>query len=140
MGTQVSWLLPAALLMGVALLLMAGRAPRTDRTRAAVVLWGGSLLATAAVFTLAQGIIHGYYSVALAPGIAALVGVGIAIGVGTAALLARLLASLLYGVGALDPIALAAAGVALLVVGLLAAFVPARRAGTTDPALVLREQ
>jgi putative ABC transport system permease protein len=65
---------------------------------------------------------------------------GIAIGVLTAAGLARLIASLLYGVSALDPLAFAAAGVALLVVGLLAAFVPARRAGMTDPAIALREQ
>ena len=57
-----------------------------------------------------------------------------------AAGLARLIASLLYGVSALDPLAFAAAGLALLVVGLLAAFVPARRAGMTDPAIALREQ
>jgi hypothetical protein len=71
---------------------------------------------------------------------AALVAVGIALGaVGTAAL-ARLLASFLFGVSTVDPIAFAAASAALLVVGVAAAFVPARRAGTVDPALVLREQ
>jgi ABC-type lipoprotein release transport system permease subunit len=54
--------------------------------------------------------------------------------------LTRLLASFLFGVSPLDPVAFAAASAALLVIGMVAAFVPARRAGTVDPALVLREQ
>jgi predicted permease len=70
---------------------------------------------------------------------AALVAAGVGIGVAAAAALARLLASFLYGVGALDPLAFAAAAAALLVVGLLAALVPARRAGRVDPAVALRE-
>ncbi|HYG65102.1 MAG TPA: FtsX-like permease family protein [Thermoanaerobaculia bacterium] len=70
---------------------------------------------------------------------AALVGLGAVIGVVAALLLARLLASLLYGVGAADPMALTAATVALLVVGVLAAFVPAYRASRVDPARVLYE-
>ncbi len=76
MASQIAWLLPAALVLLVALLVLTARAPRTDRTRAAALLWGGSLLVTAAVFTLSQGIIHSYYTVALAPPIAALVGIG----------------------------------------------------------------
>ena len=71
---------------------------------------------------------------------AALVAAGIAIGVVVATILARLIGSLLYGVGAADPIAMAAAGGALLVVGLLAAFIPAWRASRTHPAMVLREE
>ena len=51
-------------------------AARTDRTRAALILWGGSLVVTALVFSLAAGIIHPYYTVALAPAIGALVGIG----------------------------------------------------------------
>ena len=54
--------------------------------------------------------------------------------------LARSLASLLYGVRAADPVALMAATLALLAVGVLAAFVPAWRASRMDPAKVLREQ
>ncbi|HEX9943522.1 MAG TPA: ADOP family duplicated permease [Thermoanaerobaculia bacterium] len=69
-----------------------------------------------------------------------LVGLGSAIGILAALLLTRLLSSLLYGVGAADPQALAGAVLALLAVGALAAFIPARRASRTDPALVLREQ
>jgi ABC-type lipoprotein release transport system permease subunit len=71
---------------------------------------------------------------------AALVGLGAVVGIAAALLLARLLASLLYGVGATDPVALMAATLALLAVGVLAAFVPAYRASRVDPARVLYEQ
>ena len=45
-GTQISWLLPAALILLVAGLVWRGTRPRTDRVRAAFVLWGGWLLVT----------------------------------------------------------------------------------------------
>jgi ABC-type antimicrobial peptide transport system permease subunit len=70
---------------------------------------------------------------------ALLVVAGIGIGVVGATALARVLSSFLYGVSTLDPLSFAAAGAALLVVGLLAAFIPARRAAMTDPATVLRD-
>jgi putative ABC transport system permease protein len=70
---------------------------------------------------------------------AALLGVGITIGVVAAVVLGRLIGSLLYGVSAADPAAMAAAASALLVVGLAAALVPAWRAGRTEPASLLRE-
>jgi 4-amino-4-deoxy-L-arabinose transferase-like glycosyltransferase len=70
-GTEVSWLLPTALVGIVAGLWFTRRTPRTDRTRAALLLWGGWLVVTALVFSLMTGIIHPYYSVALAPAIAA---------------------------------------------------------------------
>jgi 4-amino-4-deoxy-L-arabinose transferase-like glycosyltransferase len=69
-GTEVSWLLPAALIGLVAGLWFSRHAPRTDRTRAALLLWGGWLVVTAVVFSFMSGIIHPYYAVALAPGIA----------------------------------------------------------------------
>jgi len=75
-GGQIAWLLPAALAFLTALLWLSRSAPRTDRTRAAAVLWGGTLLVTALVLSFAKGIIHEYYSVALAPAIGALVGIG----------------------------------------------------------------
>ena len=52
----------------------------------------------------------------------------------------RLMAHRSYGVEAIDPVAFAAAALALMTVGLLAAAVPAWRAGMTDPAIALREQ
>ncbi|HWD52561.1 MAG TPA: glycosyltransferase family 39 protein, partial [Acidimicrobiales bacterium] len=76
MGGQISWLLPAALILLGAGLWITWRAVRTDRTRAALVFWGGWLLLTGATFSFAAGIIHPYYTVALAPAIAALVGIG----------------------------------------------------------------
>ncbi len=79
MGGQASWLLPAALIALAAGLWARRREPRTDRTRAALLLWGGWLLVTAAVFSFGQGVIHTYYTVALAPAIAALVAIGVAI-------------------------------------------------------------
>jgi 4-amino-4-deoxy-L-arabinose transferase-like glycosyltransferase len=75
-GGQISWLLPAALVLAVVLLAVTFRRPRTDRTRAAAILWGGWLLVTGLALSLAQGIIHPYYTVALGPPIGALVGIG----------------------------------------------------------------
>ena len=66
--------------------------------------------------------------------------VGVAFGAVGALTLARLLASFLFGVTALDPLSFTASGLILLVIGASAAFIPAWRAGTVDPALVLREQ
>ena len=74
-GGQIAWLLPAALIATAALGFVTRRAPRLDRTRAAAILWGGWLVVTAAVLSFAGGIIHTYYTVELAPAIAALVAV-----------------------------------------------------------------
>ncbi|WP_280219143.1 glycosyltransferase family 39 protein [Nocardia neocaledoniensis] len=75
-GGQIAWLLPAALVALVAGLVLRGRAPRTDKRRAALILWGGWLLVTGLVFSYMAGIFHQYYTVALAPAVAALVGIG----------------------------------------------------------------
>lgn len=75
-GGQISWLLPTAALLLIAGLAFRGRRPRTDLRRAAYVVWGGWLLVTGLVFSLMAGIFHEYCTVALAPAIAALVGMG----------------------------------------------------------------
>ncbi|MGX1806676.1 glycosyltransferase family 39 protein [Nocardia sp. NPDC055321] len=77
LATEFSWLFPAALLALVAGLWLTRRAPRTDRQRAALVLWGGWLLVTAAVLSYMSRSFHSYYSVELAPAIGALCGAGI---------------------------------------------------------------
>ena len=73
-GSQIAWLLPAALLATIVLVVAAGKAPRTDRTRAFALIWGGWLVVTGLTFSYMQGIIHSYYMIALAPAIGALVG------------------------------------------------------------------
>ncbi|MFD4257078.1 glycosyltransferase family 39 protein [Streptomyces sp. NPDC058534] len=77
-GGQISWLLPAALILLVAGLVATRRAGRTDTARGSFLVWGGSLLMTAAVFSYMAGIFHQYYTVALAPYLAAVVGMGAA--------------------------------------------------------------
>ena len=71
---------------------------------------------------------------------AVLVSAGIGVGIAGAAALTQLLSSFLYGVSAIDPVALSAAAAMLLGVGVLAALVPAWRAGMTDPLIALRDQ
>ncbi|GGV91570.1 glycosyl transferase [Streptomyces gelaticus] len=75
-GGQISWLLPAALILLAAGVWLTWRAKRTDTARAAFLAWGSSLLMTAAVFSFMAGIFHQYYTVALAPYAAALIGMG----------------------------------------------------------------
>lgn len=76
LGGQISWLIPFAFLALAAGLVLRGRAPRTDLTRAALVLWGGWLALHYVTFAMAEGTMHPYYTTALAPGIAALTGAG----------------------------------------------------------------
>jgi ABC-type antimicrobial peptide transport system permease subunit len=70
----------------------------------------------------------------------ALVGVGIAIGLVGAALLARLMESQLFGVTALDPVTYIAVAGILVVTGVLAGYLPARRATRIDPMSALRAE
>lgn len=75
-GGQIAWLLPSVLLLAAGLLWVGRRAPRTDAVRASVMVWGSWVLVTGLVFSFMAGIIHPYYAVALAPGIAGLAGLG----------------------------------------------------------------
>jgi predicted permease len=72
-------------------------------------------------------------------GAAGLVAIGIAIGLAVVLASSRVLGSLLYGVEATDPLSLTGASVFLLVVGLAASYVPARRAAAVDPVVALKE-
>jgi 4-amino-4-deoxy-L-arabinose transferase-like glycosyltransferase len=78
MGGQIGWLLPAALLGIAALAWLAWRTRRAGqpgRDLPALLLWGGWLVVTGGVFSYMAGIIHPYYTIALAPAIAAVVGI-----------------------------------------------------------------
>ena len=63
---------------------------------------------------------------------------GIAVGLGAAAALTRMMKSLLFGVAPLDPVTFAAVPVTLLLATLVASYLPARRASTIDPADCIR--
>ena len=77
MGVEASWLLPAALIGLAAGIWFTRRTARTGTVRAGLLLWGGWLLVTGAVFSFMDGTVHPYYTVALAPAIAALVGISV---------------------------------------------------------------
>jgi putative ABC transport system permease protein len=67
-----------------------------------------------------------------------LTGLGLVIGLIGALALTRLLAALLFGVSARDPLTIASAGAVLGIVALTASFIPARRAARVHPAICLR--
>lgn len=75
-GGQIAWLAPAAAILLVTGLVLTARAPRTDVRRASYIAWGGWLVVTWVVFSEMSGIFHAYYTVALAPALAAVVGAG----------------------------------------------------------------
>ncbi|MFC7447877.1 glycosyltransferase family 39 protein [Rhodococcus daqingensis] len=79
-GGQIAWLIPAALILGVLGIVLRGRVSRVDTQRAALVLFGTWLVVTGLVFSFMAGIFHAYYTVAMAPQIAALVGAGAVVG------------------------------------------------------------
>jgi predicted permease len=66
--------------------------------------------------------------------------VGVALGVALALALGRLVAALLYGTSARDPLVVAGAAAILLVVGVAASLLPAWRAGKVDPMTALRHE
>ena len=69
-----------------------------------------------------------------------LVGLGVAVGVVGARLGGRVLESQLYGISASDPVTLGGVTVAVLLMALLASWLPARRAAAIQPQIVLKEQ
>ena len=70
----------------------------------------------------------------------ALSGVGAAVGLVAAMALGRLMSSLLFGIGPMDPMAYIAALGVILAAAALASYLPARRAATIDPMETLRAE
>ncbi|MCM2532357.1 hypothetical protein NDK43_08090 [Neobacillus pocheonensis] len=77
MGGQISWLIPAALILLVVAVWLVRRGWKSDRTVPALALWAGTFLITGVVFSFGQGTIHPYYTIALAPSIGAIIGIGV---------------------------------------------------------------
>ncbi|HEX6353754.1 glycosyltransferase family 39 protein [Actinophytocola sp.] len=83
MAGGIAWLLPASivLLAGGLWATLSGSSGESTRWRKdaafhSLVLWGTWLVVTAGVFSYMNGIIHPYYTVALAPALAAVIGIG----------------------------------------------------------------
>ena len=65
---------------------------------------------------------------------------GTALGIGGAIAVSRVLRGLVYGIGVTDPVAFGVATVTLIIVALIASWIPARRASKVDPIIALRAE
>ncbi|WP_445170836.1 ArnT family glycosyltransferase [Mycolicibacterium sp. Dal123E01] len=75
-GFEIGWLIPAALLAFVLVLIARGRAPRTDVVRAGALLFGTWLVADGLVLSFMKGMVHPYYCLSLAPAVAGTAAIG----------------------------------------------------------------
>lgn len=75
-GPNIAWLIPVALIGGGLVIWLLRRAPRRNKERVGALLWLGWLLIHIVIFSMTSGTIHPYYVVAMAPAVAALVGIG----------------------------------------------------------------
>ena len=75
-GPNIAWLIPVALISAGLVIWLLRRAPRRNKERVGVLLWLGWLLIHIVIFSMTSGTIHPYYVVAMAPAVAALVGIG----------------------------------------------------------------
>jgi len=76
-GFEIGWLVPAALLALLLVLISRGRAPRTDLTRAGAILFGGWMLADGLVLSFMKSNVHPYYCLSLAPAVTAMFAIGV---------------------------------------------------------------
>lgn len=77
LGGEIAWLLPAVVVLTVLAWLLSRNHPARTRVRASLLLWTTWLAVASTTFLLMAGIFHSYYTVVLAPAIAALVGIGL---------------------------------------------------------------
>lgn len=76
-GFEIGWLIPAALVALILVLISRGRRPRTDTVRAGALLFGGWLVVDALVLSYMKGMVHPYYCLSMAPAVAAMFAIGL---------------------------------------------------------------
>jgi 4-amino-4-deoxy-L-arabinose transferase-like glycosyltransferase len=76
-GFEIGWLIPAALLGMVLVIISRGRAPRTDLVRAGAILFGGWMVVDGVVLSFMHGRVHPYYCLSLAPAVAGMFALGV---------------------------------------------------------------
>ncbi|MFC9787552.1 ArnT family glycosyltransferase [Rhodococcus sp. NPDC127528] len=76
-GFEIGWLVPAALLAMVLVVVSRWRAPRTDLVRAGAIVFGGWLVVDGLVLSYMSGTIHPYYCLSLAPAVAGMFALGV---------------------------------------------------------------
>jgi 4-amino-4-deoxy-L-arabinose transferase-like glycosyltransferase len=75
-GFEIGWLLPAALVAMVLVIVSRGRAPRTDLMRAAAIVFGGWIIIDGGVLSYMSGTVHPYYCLSIAPAVAGMFATG----------------------------------------------------------------
>lgn len=76
-GFEIGWLLPAALLALVLVLVSRWRAPRTDTVRAGAILFGAWMLVDGLVLSYMKSMVHPYYCLSFVPAVCAIVAIGV---------------------------------------------------------------
>lgn len=76
-GPNIGWFIPLGLSTVLLAIFQRRRKGRSDKIRAAYLVWGGYLVLHIIVFSMVSGVIHPYYPVVMAPAVAALVGMGL---------------------------------------------------------------
>ncbi|MQY28038.1 ArnT family glycosyltransferase [Nocardia aurantia] len=76
-GFEIGWLLPAALLALVLVLVARRRAPRTDLVRAGAIVFGGWVVIDGLVLSYMKNLAHPYYTLSIAPAVAGMFAIGI---------------------------------------------------------------
>lgn len=77
MGGQISWLIPAAIILFGFSIWFLHRNWKKDRAFSSLLMWALIFFITGIVFSFGKGVIHQYYTVALAPAIGALIGISV---------------------------------------------------------------
>lgn len=77
--SEIGWFIPAAVMVALAALWLLRGSPRRDLMRSSLLLWTGVAVVTGAAISEGRGIVHPYYSLALAPSICAVTGIGISL-------------------------------------------------------------